>query len=72
VRGAITSRSVFASSQSFGVVAMVLLLVLILERELLAVLRAPRGPKTVLSAIAVPLLAVFVLTTLVRIGSLLY
>jgi hypothetical protein len=70
VRDALTRGSPFGGSQTFGVVVLVVLLALLVERELLAMTgRAIQSG--LLSTIVPPLLAVFVLTTIARIVALL-
>lgn len=71
IRDAIESQSVYAASESFGIVALVLLVVLLLELEMLRVVRAAPDRGTVLSAVAVPLLLAVMLTILLRVTALL-
>ena len=68
---AITSRSVFAASESFGIVALVLLLLLLLEWDLLAVSRRSPSRVRAVSAVASSLIVVVLLTTGLRLIQLL-
>ena len=71
VRQAIEDQSVYAASETFGVVALIVLVVLLLEWEALRVTRASSGRATVLSAVVVPLLLAVMLTVVLRVTALL-
>ena len=71
VRDAIESQSVYSASESFGLVALVLLVVLLLEQESLRVVRGASGRVTVLSALVVPLLVAVMATIVLRVTELL-
>ncbi|MDX6676922.1 MAG: hypothetical protein QOE31_974 [Solirubrobacteraceae bacterium] len=71
VRDAITGQSVYAASESFGVVALVLLVVVLLEQEGLRVARTASSRATVLSAFGVPLMIAVMLTIVLRVTALL-
>lgn len=65
VREILQGKSVNGASESFGIVTLVLLVVVLLERE---ALRAARGRSTVaLTAVAVPLVLVVLGTLLARV-----
>jgi hypothetical protein len=72
VRHAVTTKSVNAASQSFGVVALVLLVVLLLEVEAIRVLRRDSGRLLVISAVSAPLLVATGLTIAARTALLLH
>ena len=65
---AVTSKSVSSASQSFGVVALTLVVVLLVEREMLRAARTDRGRRTGLSVFAVPLLVAVALTIAARLA----
>ena len=71
VRDALESQSVYASSESFGIVAFVLLVALLLELETLRLLRGAAARAGVVSAFVVPLLLAVVLTIVLRVTALL-
>ena len=71
VRDAVTSRSVYSASESFGVVAFVLLVVLLLEVEALRVLRTAPARASALTGMVVPLLVAVMLTIVLRVTALL-
>lgn len=71
IRDAIEDQSLYGASESFGVVALVLLVVLLLELEALRVMRTTPARATVLSALVVPLLIAVMLTITLRITALL-
>ena len=71
VRDAIEGQSVYSASESFGLVALVLLVVLLLEQEVLRVVRGAPGRVTVLSALVVPLLVAVMATIVLRVTELL-
>lgn len=71
VRDTIQSQSLYSASESFGLVALVLLVVLLLEQEVLRVMRTAPDRVTMLSALAVPLLVAVVLTIILRVTALL-
>jgi apolipoprotein N-acyltransferase len=70
VRDAIHDRSLYASSQSFGIVALVLLVVLLLELEALRVMQRSREQAVALQAVALPLLVAVLLTIALRVTGL--
>ena len=71
VREAIESQSVYSASESFGIVGFILLVVLLLEGEVLRVVRAAPARVTTLSALTVPLLLAVMLTIIFRVTALL-
>jgi hypothetical protein len=66
IRDAVTSKSVFGASQSFGLVTLTLLIVVLLEREALRALRVSRARLIGLSVASVPLLVAVALTIAAR------
>ena len=70
IRDAIESRSLFAASESFGVVTLVLLVVVLLEQEALLAAGTKLARLRVLSAVAAPLLVVVLLNVGLRIREL--
>jgi hypothetical protein len=70
VRDAIEGQSVYSASESFGIVAFVLLVVLLLEQEVLRVVRAAPVRATVLAALTVPLLIAVMATIVLRVAEL--
>jgi len=71
VRDAITGESLYEASESFGLVALVLLVVLLLEHEGLRAARVAPARATMLSALVVPLLIAVMLTIVLRVTALL-
>jgi hypothetical protein len=71
VRDAIENQSLLSASETYGVVALVLLLVLLVELEALRVMRSSPGRVAVLSALTWPLLLAVLLTIALRVTSLL-
>lgn len=71
IHDAINSKTVYAASESFGVVALVLLVVLLLELEALRVTRRSHAHSVVVQALALPLLIAVVLTIFLRVTGLL-
>lgn len=71
LRDAIESKSLYGASESFGVVTLVLLVIVLLEQEALRAAGASPARQAVLSAVAVPLLLAVLLTIGFRIGELL-
>ncbi|MDQ3851056.1 MAG: hypothetical protein M3296_10655 [Actinomycetota bacterium] len=71
VRAAVEERSLYAASESFGIVPLVLLVVLLLEQEALRVARPAKGTMTVLSAMVIPLLLAVMFTLALRVAQLL-
>jgi hypothetical protein len=71
IRHAIGSRSLYGASESFGVVTLVLLVLVLLEREALRVAAARPPRLAALSAIAAPLFVAAMLTIALRIAALL-
>lgn len=71
IRDAVHSRSIYAASESFGVVALALLLMLLLELEVLRAARRGHERAMVVQAITVPLLVAVGLTIALRITGLL-
>lgn len=67
VRDAIEGQSVYSASESFGIVAFVLLVVLLLEQEVLRVMHAAPVRTMVLSALTVPLLIAVMATIVLRV-----
>ena len=68
IERAVTSKSVLVASQSFGVVALTLVVVFIVEHEVLRVARTDRARRTGLSVFAVPLLVAVALTIAARLA----
>ncbi len=66
VRHAVTSKSVFAASQSFGLVVLILLVVLLVEREALRTAGARRVGLIGMSVASFALLIVVALTIAAR------
>jgi hypothetical protein len=71
VREAVRSRSDYSASGTFGVVALVLFLVLLLEREIVQVVRASRRSLIAISAVALPLGVAVALEIWIRVVDLL-
>ena len=71
VRDAIERQSVYSASESFGLVAFILLVVLLLEQEVLRVIRLAPVRVTVLTALVVPLLIAVMATIVLRVTALL-
>ena len=71
VHDAVQSQTIYAASESFGVVALVLLVVLLLELEALKVTRRSHAHSVVVQAMALPLLVAVLLTILLRVTGLL-
>lgn len=70
VRDEIVGRSLYSASESFGVVALILLVVLLLELEALRVLRTAPARATMVSALVIPLLLAVMLTIVLRVTAL--
>jgi hypothetical protein len=70
IRHTVTSKSVFVASESFGVVALTLLVVLLLERETLRIARAAPTRRMDLLVFSVPLLIAVALTIAARVARL--
>lgn len=64
---AIVRRSVFGASQSFGIVVLLLLIALLIQREALHATGQGSPRLDLLTAVSVPLTAVFLLTALLRV-----
>ena len=71
IRDAITGQPLYSASESFGVVALILLVALLLEQEVLRVRGAAPVRTTVLTALSVPLLVAVMLTIVLRVTALL-
>jgi hypothetical protein len=71
VREAITQRSLYGASQSFGVVVLVVLIILLLEQAAFSQVRSASLPRALLSAVTIPLLAVFFVVVGARFAELL-
>jgi hypothetical protein len=71
VREVVGSRSTFSASESFGVVTLGVLVVLLIQWQVLQVMRPSRGRYLVLSSFSVPLLVAVGLTIAARIEVLL-
>lgn len=71
VRDAVQSQSLYSASESFGVVAFVLLIVLLLEQEALRVMRMAPERAAALSVLVWPLLVTVMLTIVLRVTKLL-
>lgn len=72
LRHAVAQKSVFAASESFGVVALALLVALMIEREVLRVAGVSRVRQVAFSICSASLLATFVLTVAARIADLVH
>jgi hypothetical protein len=72
VRHAVSGRSVSVTSQSFGVVTFILLIMLMVERETLRVAWVKRGRQVALTVVAAPLLVVVALTIVARLALLVH
>ena len=70
VRDEIVGRSLYSASESYGLVALVLLVALLLELEALRVLRTAPARATIVSALAIPLLLAVMLTIILRVTAL--
>jgi hypothetical protein len=70
IRHAVAHQSVFAASQSFGVVALVLLVALLVEREALRVARFDRARRVAFSICSASLLVTLALTIAARLATL--
>lgn len=71
VRDTIRDQSLYSASESFGLVALVLLVVLLLEQEALRVMRTAPDRARVFSALSMPLLVAVMLTIILRVTALL-
>ena len=71
VHDAIRDTSVYEASESYGLVALVLLVVLLVELEALRVTRRAHRHSMVLQALVVPLLVAVGLTIYLRVAGLL-
>lgn len=69
IRRAVTARTAFDTAGTFGLVALAVLLVALLERELLRSRRSGRHD-VLLGAVGEPLLIVFLLATVARLATL--
>ena len=72
VSRAVESKSVYTASESFGVVTLVVLLVLLLEHEVLRVAYAAPARMIMLSAVIAPLSLAVILTIAARIAELIH
>lgn len=72
LRHAVDQKSVFAASESFGVVALALLVALMIEREVLRMAGVSRARQITFSICSAPLLAVVALTIAARIAVLIH
>lgn len=72
LRHAVAHKSVFAASQSFGVVALALLVALMIEREVLRVAGVSRFRQIGFSICSAALLATVALTIAARLGVLIH
>jgi hypothetical protein len=68
VHHAVTQKSVLAASQSFGVIALVLLVALMIEREALRVAGVSRSRQIAFSICSASLVAVVALTIAARLA----
>ncbi len=71
IRDGIQSQSLYSASESFGIVAFVLLVILLVEQEALRVTRIAADRARVLSAFVLPLLLAVMLTVTLRVTALL-
>jgi hypothetical protein len=72
IRNAVAHDSVFAASQSFGVIALALLIALMVEREALRVSGVRRARQIAFSICAAALLVTFALTVAARLSVLIH
>jgi hypothetical protein len=72
IRQAVQGKSVSAASASFGVVALVLLFVVLVEWEAMRLIRPSSKRLIGLSVVSAPLLVVTVLTIIARIALLVH
>lgn len=72
LRHAVAQRSVFGASESFGVVALALLVALMIEREALRVAGVSRARQIAFSICSASLLAAFALTIAARVADLIH
>jgi hypothetical protein len=70
IRDAISARGDYRAANSFGVVTLVVLVVVLLEREMLRLTRAPRAEMEALFAVVASLTIAVGLTIGVRIADL--
>jgi len=71
VRAGVEDRTLFEASETFGVVTLVLLIVVLIELEVVRAARRSGSDTAILAAVATPLLVAVVLTTVVRVSGLL-
>ena len=71
VQHAVAGKTVFSASQSLGIVTLVLLVVLLLEREVLRIAQAQPARLKALSIAALPLLVAVALTIWARLAIIL-
>lgn len=71
VREGLDGRSLFEASESFGVVTLLLLVVVLIELEALRMTGRPISETAVLAALAVPLALAVMLTIFLRVTGLL-
>ena len=71
LRDAIAGESTYAASESFALVTIVLLILLMVQRELLRARSVDDDPQRALSAFSVPLLAAVLMTIAARLAVLL-
>ena len=67
VRNAVIAHSTYSASQTFGVVALVVLVLLLIERQALAFTTPSKRTRTALLAFAVPLFFAVALTIAARV-----
>jgi hypothetical protein len=72
IEQAVRAQSVTAASQSYGLVALALLIVLLFEWEALRLVAPETGRRAVIVAISAPLLVVFALTIAARLALLIH
>ncbi len=70
IRDAISSESIYHASESYGVVALVLLLVMLLHRDIAGASGEPALRQTTRSAFITPLVLVVLLTIGLRVAAL--
>jgi purine-nucleoside phosphorylase len=70
IRDGVEARSLYGASISFGVVALALLVVMLIESEALRVATPRSTTSTALSAVALPLLLAVMLTIAARVAAL--
>ncbi len=71
IREAVEGKSLYSASTSFGVVALAVLVIMLIESEALRVAKPRSTTASALSAVTVPLLIAVMLTIAARVAALL-